>query len=55
VEAAGLKYAFTGLDAVFFWIKGRYNVDRFFAFYPIHLKVNKHDLKSWKDLVRAKE
>jgi len=43
-----MKYALTGPDAVFFWTKGGYQVDRFFGFYPIHLKVRKNDLKRWK-------
>jgi len=48
VKQAGLKYAFTGPDAVFFWTKGGYQVDRFFGFYPIHVLVRKADLNRWK-------
>jgi len=49
-----MDYAFTGPDAVFFWTKGGYNVDRFFAFYPIHLKIRKGDLKSWEIFFKSK-
>ncbi|MGQ9723341.1 MAG: hypothetical protein ACUVXA_18715 [Candidatus Jordarchaeum sp.] len=54
VNEAGLEYAFTGPDAVFFWTKGGYNIDRFFAFYPIHLKINKQELVSWKNFFKFK-
>ena len=48
LNASGMHYALTGPDAVFFWTKGGYQVDRFFGFYPIHLKVEKKDLKKWE-------
>lgn len=48
LKQVDLKYALTGPDAVFFWTRGGYQVDRFFGFYPIHLKVRKRDLKKWK-------
>jgi hypothetical protein len=48
LNQAGMKYALTGPDAVFFWTRGGYQVDRFFGFYPIHLKVRKDDLRRWK-------
>ena len=54
VREAGMDYAFTGPDAVFFWTKGGYNVDRFFAFYPIHLKVGKDDLEGWERFFESK-
>jgi len=54
VKQAGLKYAFTGPDAVFFWTKGGYQVDRFFGFYPIHLLIKKTDLTRWKDFFRSR-
>ena len=53
VKRAGLKYAFTGPDAVFFWTKGGYQVDRFFGFYPIHVLVRKADLNRWKKCFRS--
>jgi len=48
LKQVDIKYALTGPDAVFFWTRGGYQVDRFFGFYPIHLKVRKSDLKKWK-------
>jgi hypothetical protein len=47
LNQAGIDYALTGPDAVFFWTKGGYQVDRFFGFYPIHLKVKRDDLGKW--------
>ena len=49
-----MHYAFAGPDAVFFWTKGGYQVDRFFGFYPIHLKVEKQDLGRWKQFFGLK-
>ena len=48
LKDASMHYALTGPDAVFFWTKGGYQADRFFGFYPIHLKVEKEDLTKWK-------
>lgn len=48
IRDPGMDYAFTGPDAVFFWTKGGYNVDRSFASYPIHLKVREDELRKWK-------
>ncbi len=53
VRKAGLPYLLSGADAVFFWTKGGYNVDRFFGFYPICLKVRKDDVRSWKSFFRS--
>jgi len=50
-----MKYALTGPDAVFFWTNGGYQVDRFFGFYPIHLKVRKNDLKKWEVFFSSKK
>jgi len=47
VKEAEMKYAFTANDAVFFWTKGGYQVDRFFGFYPIHIKVEVKNLVKW--------
>lgn len=55
LKDAGMEYALTGPDAVFFWTKGGYQVDRFFGFYPIHLKVKKDDLKRWKRFLSSKK
>jgi len=54
VKKTGLRYAFTGPDAVFFWTKGGYQADRFFGFYPIHLKVENKDLSKWTKFFRLK-
>jgi len=55
LKEAGMEYALTGPDAVFFWTKGGYQVDRFFGFYPIHLKVKKNDLKRWERFFSLKK
>jgi len=55
LREAGMEYALTGPDAVFFWTKGGYQVDRFFGFYPIHLKVKKNDLGRWKEFFNLKK
>lgn len=48
LKKSGLKYAFTGIDAVMKWTRGAYNANRFFGFYPIQIKVRKADLQKWK-------
>jgi len=53
IKRASLKYAFTGPDAVFFWTKGGYQVDRFFGFYPIHVLVRRADVNRWKRFFRS--
>ena len=53
LKEAGFEYALTGPDSVFFWTKGGYQVDRFFGFYPIHLKVKKEDLGRWRRFFRS--
>lgn len=55
LNEAEMPYALTGPDAVFFWTKGGYQVDRFFGFYPIHLKVRKSDLSEWKVFLRSRK
>ena len=54
LKEAEMPYALTGPDAVFFWTKGGYQVDRFFGFYPIHLKVEIQDLIKWKKFFSSK-
>lgn len=54
LQVAKMHYALTGPDAVFFWTKGGYQVDRFSGFYPIHLKVEKPDLNNWKKFLESK-
>ena len=53
LNEAGMRYALTGPDAVFFWTKGGYQVDRFFGFYPIHLEVEKKNLEKWKNFLKS--
>jgi hypothetical protein len=36
-----LPYALTNVDAVYAWTQGGYNADRFFGFYPVHIRVRK--------------
>ncbi|MBS7626722.1 hypothetical protein KEJ51_06780 [Candidatus Bathyarchaeota archaeon] len=55
LKQAEMKYALSGPDAVFFWTKGGYQVDRFFGFYPIHLKVRKEDLRKWMAFFRSRK
>jgi hypothetical protein len=43
-----LPYALTGVDAVYVWTHGGYNVDRFFGFYPIHVRVKKTHVSKWR-------
>lgn len=54
VNEVKMRYAFTAADAVFFWTKGGYQVDRFFGFYPIHLKVKENDLKRWQRFFKSR-
>lgn len=54
LNEADMCYALTGPDAVFFWTKGGYQVDRFFGFYPIHLKVERKDLKKWQSFFSSR-
>lgn len=49
LKRSDLSYALTGVDGVFLWTKGGYNLDRFFGYYPIYLKVLKRDVEEWKD------
>ncbi|MHA1270916.1 MAG: hypothetical protein ACTSPY_14070 [Candidatus Helarchaeota archaeon] len=55
LKLVDLIYSFTGPDAVFFWTKGGYQVDRFFGFYPIHLKVMQKDLEKWVQFFNEKK
>ena len=54
LKKTDMEYALTGPDAVFIWTKGGYQVDRFFGFYPIHLKVKNEDLGRWKKFLNSK-
>jgi len=55
LNQSGMDYALTGPDAVFFWTRGGYQVDRFFGFYPIHLKVKKDDLRKWEKFFHSRK
>jgi len=55
LNQSGMDYALTGPDAVFFWTKGGYQVDRFLGFYPIHLKVKKDDLRKWEKFFHSRK
>ena len=55
LKEASMEYALTGPDSVFIWTKGGYQVDRFFGFYPIHLKIKKDDLEKWKRFLKSKK
>ena len=55
LKEACMRYALTGPDAVFFWSKGGYQTDRFFGFYPIHLKVEKRNLTKWKGFFSSRK
>lgn len=48
LSASSLPYALTGVDGIFVWTRGGYNAGRFFGSYPIHLKVLRKDLSSWR-------
>ncbi len=47
IDLFGLKYAFTGNDAVFIWTKGGYNIERWKNHYPIFIKTRKKDKELW--------
>jgi len=45
---AGLDYIFTGIDAVFVWTKGGYNIGRSKNSYPIFMEVLEKDKSAWQ-------
>lgn len=55
LNQAGMDYSLTGPDAVFLWTKGGYQVDRFFGFYPIHLKIKRNDLRRWEKFLGSRK
>lgn len=55
LRSAEPPYALTEGDSVFVWTKGGYNADRFFGFYPIHLKVLRSELEKWKSFFSKHE
>ena len=55
LKESEMEYSLTGPDAVFFWTKGGYQVDRFFGFFPIHIKVRKNEIDNWQQFLRSKK
>ncbi len=53
LNKSGKQYALTDVDGVFIWTKGGYNIDRFFGFYPIHLKVKQAEVNAWKGFFKS--
>lgn len=41
IDLFGVSYCFTGLDAVFVWTQGGYNISRYKRYYPIFIKIKK--------------
>ncbi|HUX99791.1 MAG TPA: hypothetical protein VMV49_09575 [Candidatus Deferrimicrobium sp.] len=54
LKESPLEYALTGPDAIFFWTKGGYQVDRFFGFYPIHIKVKEKEVERWREFLTGR-
>ncbi|MBI2661290.1 hypothetical protein HYX09_03410 [Candidatus Woesearchaeota archaeon] len=46
---AGLDYIFTGIDAVFIWTKGGYNIGRSKSSYPIFIDILAKDKSAWQE------
>lgn len=44
----GLNYIFTGIDAVFIWTKGGYNIGRSKSSYPIFIEILEKDKIEWQ-------
>jgi hypothetical protein len=55
LKESSMEYALTGPDSVLVWTKGGYQVDRFFGFYPIHLKAMKPDLPEWEKFFNSRK
>ncbi|AIF82305.1 hypothetical protein NTE_00223 [Candidatus Nitrososphaera evergladensis SR1] len=51
LRKAKLPYALTNVDAVYAWTRGGYNTDRFFGFYPVHVRVARDDLPEWRKML----
>ena len=45
---SGLEYIFTGIDAVFIWTKGGYNIGRSKSSYPIFIEILEKDKGAWQ-------
>ncbi len=46
-QFAGMVYAFTGIDAVYVWTRGGYQVARDPADYPLFIAVHESELEAW--------
>ena len=46
----GLEYSFTGIDAVFIWTEGGYNIGRSKKSYPIFIEILENDKSEWEKL-----
>lgn len=49
---AGMDYAFTKLDAVFWWTKGGYQIGRSKENYPIFIEVLRSELEDWEEFFK---
>lgn len=45
---SGLEHIFTGIDAVFIWTEGGYNIGRSKNSYPIFIEILEKDRKNWE-------
>lgn len=52
LDLFGIKYCFTGIDAVFVWTDGGYNISRYRGYYPIFIKVKKSDKDAYEFYIR---
>jgi len=48
-QFAGLKYAYTGIDAVYVWTRGGYQVARDPEDYPLFIAVHESELDAWTE------
>src|SRR3989338_10578991 len=46
---SGLEYIFTGIDSVFIWTKGGYNIGRSKNSYPVFIEILEKDKNAWQD------
>ena len=47
-QFAGLKFAYTTIDAVYIWTRGGYQVAREPEDYPLFIAINEKDLEEWE-------
>src|SRR6056297_3894660 len=46
-QFAGMEYAYTGIDAVYIWTRGGYQVARDPGDYPLFIAVHESDIDAW--------